>query len=153
MVVSWIRRLPERSVSPNIRKLASGRGRRYRVSPSRAQAGVFCPFLKSSPEERAALVEIAQRFPRRGGRVLGVHGAPAASKALQARQASWQRSRRLPLDCRTHLGLAASLPPPRAALRTPRGRPRSLPHARLRPHHLALPKEGVLKRTLKVVWI
>jgi transposase len=30
--------------------------------------GVFCPFLKSSPEERAwALVEIAQRFPRRGG--------------------------------------------------------------------------------------
>jgi len=31
----------------------------------------------------------------------------------------------------------------------PRGRPRSLSHARLRPHHLALPKEGVLKRTLR----
>ena len=66
----------------------------------------------------------------------------------QARQSSWQRPRRLPLGCRTHPGLAASLPPPRAALRTPRGRQRSLPHARLRPHHLALPKEGVLKRTL-----
>jgi len=76
--------------------------------------------------------------------------APAASRALQARQSSWQRPRRLPLGCRTHPGLAASLPPPRAALRTPRGRPRSLSHARLRPHHLALPKEGVLKRTLRI---
>ena len=36
----------------------------------------------------------------------------------------------------------------REVKRTPRGRPRSLSHARLRPHHLALPKEGVLKRTL-----
>jgi transposase len=35
--------------------------------------GAFCSFLKSSPEERTvALVEIAQRFPRRGGRGLGV---------------------------------------------------------------------------------
>ena len=28
--------------------------------------------------------------------------APAASRALQARQSSWQRPRRLPLVCRTH---------------------------------------------------
>src|SRR5215469_14587288 len=44
---------------------------------------------------------------------------PAASRALQARQSSWHRPRRLPLGCRTHPGLAASLPPPRVALRTP----------------------------------
>jgi hypothetical protein len=35
--------------------------------------------------------------------------------------------------------------------RTPRGRPSSLSHARLRAHHLALPNEGVLKRTLNYV--
>jgi hypothetical protein len=47
---------------------------------------VFCPFLKSSPEEEAwVLVEIAQRFPRRGGRVLGVHGAGSPSKVARSR--------------------------------------------------------------------
>jgi hypothetical protein len=31
------------------------------------------------------IVEIAQRFPRRGGRVLGAHGAGSASKVTRSR--------------------------------------------------------------------
>jgi hypothetical protein len=48
--------------------------------------GVFCPFLKSSPEEWAVGAFSASM-------------ALAASRALQARQSSWQRPRRLPLGC------------------------------------------------------
>ena len=42
MVVSWIRRLPERSVSPN----ASGNGCEFRVSPSHEQARRLLSVLK-----------------------------------------------------------------------------------------------------------
>jgi hypothetical protein len=102
---------------------------------------------------RWALVEIGQRFPRRGGRVLGVHGAgrvhgPWSNVLRTSAAAGANRADSEGRDRRQRARLA-SLPPPRVALRTPRGRPQSLPHARLHPHHLALPKEGVLKRTLR----
>src|SRR5262249_23686779 len=118
-------------------KTSQRQGCKYRVSPSRAQA--------------RRLLSVLKVITRRGAvSAYSPSMAPAASRSLQARQSSWQRPRRPPLGCRTHPGLDASLPPPCAALRTPRGRPRSLSHARLRPHHLALPKEGILKRTLRV---
>ncbi len=83
----------------------------------------------------------ARHSATRAARRRSVSPAPCKDRGGggPARQSSWQRPRRLRPGCRTHPGLAASLPPPRAALRTPRGRPRSLPQARLRPHHLALP--------------
>jgi hypothetical protein len=121
-----------------------------RVSPSCAQARRLLSVLKviARREGGRRLWKSRSDFQGAVG-AFSASMAPAASRALQARQSSWQRPRRLPLGCRTHPGLAASLPPPRAALRTPRGRPRNLSHARLRPHHLALPKEGDLKRTLR----
>ena len=117
------------------RKPANGRGSEYRLSTSRAQARRLLSVLKVISRREG------------GGRVLVVHGAgsvqgPPSQAVLMA------APRHLPLGCRTHPGVAASPPPPRASLRTPRGRPRSLSHARLRPHHLALPTEGGLKRTL-----
>jgi hypothetical protein len=49
-------------------------GCEYRVSPGRAQPRGLLSILKviRQKRERWALVEIAQRFPGRGGRVLGV---------------------------------------------------------------------------------
>jgi len=119
-----------------------GGGRLWKSrSDFQGAVGAFSASMAAVQGDRALLVS---RAPRAIGRARHRGGGD------QARQSSWQRPRRLPLGCRAHPGPAASLPPPRAALRTPRGRPRSLPHGRLRPHHLALPKEGVLKRTLRI---
>src|SRR5215472_2098401 len=91
-----------------------------RVSPSCAQARRLLSVLKviARREGGRRLWKSRSDFQGAVG-AFSASMAPTASRALQARQSSWQRPRRLPLGCRTHPGLAASLPPPRVALRTP----------------------------------